>query len=82
MRATEKKAEIEVSDNGKGIAQSHLDHIFTKFYRVNSKLDGSGLGLYIVKEAIEKLGGTIKVESQVNTGTKFFIVIPNGKVIN
>ena len=38
---------------------------------------GFGLGLYIVKEAIEKLGGTVKVESQLGIGTKFIIFIPN-----
>jgi signal transduction histidine kinase len=54
-----------------------MGHIFTMFYRANKTLPGSGLGLYIVKEAIEKLGGTIKIESQINVGTKFLIVIPN-----
>ena len=77
VRATEKQAEIEVSDNGQGIAQDHLNHIFTKFYRVNTKSSGSGFGLYIVKETVEKIGGTIRVESQIGVGTSFFIVIPN-----
>lgn len=77
VHVTGRQAEIEVADNGRGIAQKHLDHIFTKFYRVNTKLSGSGFGLYIVKESVDKLGGTINVESQVNTGTKFIIIIPN-----
>ncbi|TKK67476.1 GHKL domain-containing protein [Ilyomonas limi] len=77
VHVTEKEATIEVTDNGQGIAQEHLDHIFTKFYRVNTKSAGSGFGLYIVKETVEKLGGTIRVESQVGVGTSFFIVIPN-----
>ena len=77
VHTTNKQAEIEVTDNGQGIAQSHLDNIFTKFYRINTKSTGSGFGLYIVKETVEKLGGTIKVASQVNAGTSFFVVIPN-----
>jgi len=77
VHATEKEANIEVTDNGQGIAQQHLEHIFTKFYRVNTKTTGSGFGLYIVKEMVEKLGGTIRVESQIGVGTSFFIIIPN-----
>ncbi len=77
VRATRQQAEIEVADNGPGIAQHELNHIFTMFYRANTKLTGSGFGLYIVKEAVKKLGGTIKVESQLYAGTKFYIVIPN-----
>ena len=77
-RATDGEATIEVKDNGQGISQVHLDHIFTKFYQVNKTKDGSGLGLYIVKEAIEKLGGDIRVESELRVGTTFFITIPNG----
>ena len=77
VRATETEAEIEVEDNGQGIAQDHLDHIFIMFYRANTKLTGSGFGLYIVKEAVEKLGGTIRVESEILIGTRFHIIIPN-----
>ncbi len=75
--ATATQAVIEVADNGQGIAEEHLDHIFTKFYRVNTKLTGSGFGLYIVKETIEKMGGSIRVKSRLGEGTSFIIVIPN-----
>jgi len=77
VRATNKQAELEVSDNGQGIDEKHLDHIFTMFYRANKSSGGSGIGLYIVKEAVEKLAGTVKIESQINVGTTFTIVIPN-----
>ena len=77
VKATNKQAEIQVADNGQGIDEKHLEHIFTMFYRANKTPGGSGLGLYIVKEAVEKLGGTIKIESQINVGTKFIIIIPN-----
>jgi signal transduction histidine kinase len=77
VRATSKQAELQVSDNGQGIDEKHLDHIFTMFYRANKSSGGSGIGLYIVKEAVEKLGGTVKIESQIYVGTTFTIVIPN-----
>ena len=80
VNATDKQAELTVEDNGQGIDAKHLEHIFTLFYRANKTTEGSGIGLYIVKEAIEKLGGTIKVESKINVGTIFTIVIPNCRI--
>jgi signal transduction histidine kinase len=68
---------IEVRDNGKGISQEHLDKIFNMFYRANEDAKGSGLGLYIVKEIIDKLEGTIRVESEPGNGTAFIIELPN-----
>jgi len=77
VNTTNKRAELLVEDNGQGIDERHLDHVFTLFYRANKVTTGSGIGLYIVKDAIEKLGGTIKIASQINVGTKFLIDIPN-----
>lgn len=74
-------AEIQVADNGQGIAEAHLNKIFNMFYRAANDKNGTGLGLYVAKEAVEKLGGTIKVESQLNKGTIFTIVIPNHRHI-
>lgn len=68
---------ISVTDNGIGVAHEHLNRIFEMFYRASYDSKGSGLGLYIVKEAINKLGGQISVHSEVGEGTKFDIVIPN-----
>lgn len=68
---------IQISDNGIGIGEKHLDKIFSMFYRATTKEQGTGLGLYIVKEVIEKLNGSITVESVPGTGTTFRIVIPN-----
>jgi signal transduction histidine kinase len=67
---------FEISDNGMGIEEEHLPHIFNMFYRATSKTIGTGLGLYIVKEALNKLNGTIRIESKVNVGTKVTIEIP------
>jgi len=47
------------------------------FYRATERSDGSGLGLYIVKEIIEKLGGSIEVDSVIHEGTTFKITLPN-----
>ena len=68
---------IEIKDNGLGIEKEHLPHIYEMFYRGNEQLNGSGLGLYIVKETVDKLGGTIQIASQASVGTTINIVIPN-----
>ena len=77
VKINEVKAEIEMSDNGIGIGKEHLDKIFNMFYRASSHSKGSGLGLYIVREAITKMNGSIRVTSTENSGTTFFIEIPN-----
>ena len=65
------------SDNGLGIKTKHLDYIFDMFYRASEGGSGSGLGLYIVKEAVEKLFGEITVSSTPGKGTTFEIKLPN-----
>ena len=73
------KAMITFTDNGIGIQQEYLDKIFKMFFRANADSKGSGLGLYIVKGAIEKLDGSIQVQSKLGEGTTFLIEIPNRK---
>ncbi len=70
-------AVIAVHDNGIGIAEKDLGKIFEMFYRATISSTGSGLGLYILKESLEKLGGSIHVASKLNEGTKFTVEIPN-----
>ncbi|MDA9089869.1 HAMP domain-containing histidine kinase, partial [Maribacter arcticus] len=72
-----KKVTIVIEDNGIGISEKHLDKIFHMFHRVTSLSTGSGMGLYIVKETVEKLKGSIDVASELEKGTKFNIKIPN-----
>jgi PAS domain S-box-containing protein len=74
---THTRVKITVQDNGIGINQKHLPKIFDMFYRASSLSVGSGLGLYIVKESVQKLGGIIEVESTPGVGTKFTISIPD-----
>lgn len=70
---------IICEDNGIGIAPEHIDKIFGMFYRASADSKGSGLGLYIVKEAIEKLGGSIGVVSTLGKGSCFTVKLPNLK---
>jgi signal transduction histidine kinase len=67
---------IEIADNGLGIKESALPKIFDMFFRAHDHGEGTGLGLYIVKETIDKLGGTIAVHSAVGKGTTFKITLP------
>jgi len=69
---------IQVKDHGNGIEEEHRDKIFEMFYRANENASGTGLGLYIVKETVNKLKGTIKLETAKNQGTRFDVTIPNG----
>lgn len=73
----EKNAFIQIADNGLGIGETHLDKIFSMFYRATTKEQGTGLGLYIAKEVVDKLNGSISVDSAINEGTTFTVVIPN-----
>jgi signal transduction histidine kinase len=60
--------EITVEDNGRGIPRESLPKIFDMFYRATSAVDGTGLGLYIVKESLSKINGTIRVTSEETVG--------------
>lgn len=66
---------IEVADNGIGINDEYKENIFEMYFGTN-KNKGSGLGLYIVKEAVENIKGNITVSSQSNIGSKFIVTIP------
>jgi PAS domain S-box-containing protein len=70
------EAKICFEDQGIGIPEYSLSAIFDMFYRATEVADGSGIGLYIVKNAITKLGGSIKIHSKEKKGTRFDIVIP------
>jgi ligand-binding sensor domain-containing protein/signal transduction histidine kinase len=67
---------IGFSDNGTGIAREHRDKIFNMFYKGTELSHGNGLGLYLVKKAIEKLEGSISLESEEGTYTRFNILLP------
>ncbi len=69
--------EIVVADNGIGIDPRHIPRIFEMFFLASDQSDGSGLGLYIVKNAIDKLGGSVTTVSEEGVGTRFVITLPN-----
>ena len=66
---------IEVSDNGGGMDERTLEKIFTPFFTTKSSEGGIGLGLYIVQNLIEKMGGCIEVESKLGSGSNFRIIL-------
>ena len=67
---------LKVEDNGQGIAPEYHTKIFDMFYRANEQSKGSGLGLYIVKEALIKLSGSIHLESSLGIGSTFTVKLP------
>ena len=69
-------ATMTIEDNGKGISSEHLPNICQMFYRGTDDGAGSGLGLYIVKETIDKLQGSVVIESEEGKGTSVTLVIP------
>jgi signal transduction histidine kinase len=77
----EDQCEITVADNGTGIEKEHLGKIFDMFYRASTQISGSGLGLYLVKDAVNTLQGSITVESTPKEGTTFHIVLPISSII-
>ncbi len=71
--------QIEVSDNGIGIPKEIQKKVFEMFYRGHNESKGSGLGLYIVSSAIEKLNGTIQMRSKKGEGSTFTVFLPHLK---
>jgi signal transduction histidine kinase len=74
------RVEVEVADNGCGIAPEHLPHLFDRFYRVESSRSGTdggfGLGLTIARRIAELHGGTLELTSQVGVGTRALLSLP------
>jgi len=71
------KSIIEVKDNGQGIKPELVDNIFDMFFRASDKSEGSGLGLYIVKDTVAKINGELKVHSTYGKGTIFTLILHN-----
>jgi signal transduction histidine kinase/ligand-binding sensor domain-containing protein len=72
-----KNMTLEIADNGVGIPAKYINRVFDMFFRASEGGTGSGLGLYISKEIVEKLDGAISVTSEQNEGTTFYVTLPN-----
>lgn len=68
---------MEIQDNGQGISREYIDQVFDMYFRASERSKGNGLGLYIVKKAVEKLDGKIKVSSIAGAGSTFTVMLPN-----
>ena len=77
VRTFEKEARIKIEDNGLGIDSRIKDKVFDMFYRGSDRSFGTGLGLYIVKNTVGKLKGTIELKTELGKGTTILIKIPN-----
>jgi two-component system, OmpR family, phosphate regulon sensor histidine kinase PhoR len=66
---------ISIKDNGIGIDSNKQEAIFSKYFRLENNIEGSGVGLYLVKEIVTNAGGKIVVESQVGKGSEFRVYI-------
>lgn len=67
---------LRIKDNGIGISTESLPKIFSMYYRATEKSKGSGLGLFIVRETVHKLNGTVSVQSETGKGSTFIIQLP------
>jgi two-component system phosphate regulon sensor histidine kinase PhoR len=80
LRQNPDEVQIEVKDEGMGIPEDDLEHIFERFYTVNKahsrKLGGAGLGLSLVQTIVEKHGGTIEAASTLGKGSTFTVLLP------
>lgn len=74
---TPEKAVLRFEDNGEGIETIHQDRIFDMFYRASNSAPGTGLGLYICKEILHNINGTITLESVAGEGSVFTVTIKN-----
>lgn len=78
------EVELVIQDKGIGIPPEDVEHVFDRFYTVNKahsrRLGGAGLGLSIVKNIIEKHGGTISVASKLGEGTAFTLLLPTNRL--
>jgi signal transduction histidine kinase len=77
---TDSSCVLRITDNGCGIPPDKQDRIFDMFFRATDRSAGSGLGLFIVKEAVMKLNGKISVKSEYGKGSEFVVTLPLQKV--
>lgn len=67
---------VRIKDNGRGLSEAHQQGLFGMFKRFHPEVEGTGVGLYLVKKILTHAGGTVEVESQPGRGTTFILVFP------
>lgn len=77
MHMNHETCKLIFTDNGKGISEENKHRVFDMFYRGTTERSGSGLGLYIVKEMTERIGGSIQLKSELGKGTSITLILPN-----
>jgi signal transduction histidine kinase len=77
VNVTPETCTLVFTDNGKGISEDNQRRVFDMFYRGTTERSGSGLGLYIVKEMTERIGGSIQLQSELGSGTSLTLTLPN-----
>ena len=77
VESTANGVSIVVSDTGSGIPKEHLEKIFEPFFSTKAPGEGTGLGLFVTREIVEKLGGTVEVMSRIGQDTRFTVYIPD-----
>jgi signal transduction histidine kinase len=70
------KLAIIVTDTGEGIPEGELPHIWKRFYKGQQASSGNGIGLSVVKELTELMGGEIRVQSELGVGSQFEVIFP------
>lgn len=68
---------LEIKDNGTGVASQHQSKIFEPFFKASQQSKGLGIGLFLVKEMVRGLGGTLDFDSEEKVGSTFVVTIPN-----
>jgi two-component system NtrC family sensor kinase len=77
LQTADTGATIDIIDSGAGIPKENLDRIFEPFFSTKSPGEGTGLGLFVTRDIVEKFGGLITVESKLGRGSRFRVHIPN-----
>ncbi len=76
VKADNKQLQIAVEDTGKGIPKDQQERVFERFYKVDSFVQGIGLGLTVARRSAELLGGTLTIDPDYTTGCRFVITLP------
>ena len=81
LKSEKGQLKIEVEDTGKGIPHNQQERVFERFYKIDSFVQGMGLGLTVARRSAQLLGGTLTIDPTYTTGSRFVITLPENKQI-